>query len=203
MLKGHITFFLVSQLNKGKYSRSGFLNKQESANIFYLVKLRKVNSIPELSFACSLYQFRKGFHLLKYIPILTLFTTWYQPAVYIAESAISNGNAGSSADGSENTAAIVGGFALIFIAAASSVLLQVGKNTPPVSVQTAEYSGPSLSYYINKFQPASEIIKASSAPPATEGSTPLPTEPSAQEVSQPEADADQVKPEQDASPSVS
>lgn len=83
------------------------------------------------------------------------------------------------------------------------MLLQVGKNTPPVSVQTAEYSGPSLSYYINKFQPASEIIKASSAPPATEDSTPLPTEPSAQEVSQPEADADQVKPEQDASPSVS
>ncbi|KAK4414275.1 protein MAINTENANCE OF PSII UNDER HIGH LIGHT 1 [Sesamum alatum] len=108
-----------------------------------------------------------------------------EPAVYVAESAISSGTAGSSAVGAENTAAIAAGIALISVAAASSILLQVGKN-PPV-VQTAEYSGPSLSYYINKFTPP-EIIEASAPPP--ESSTPLETETSAQEVSQPEVQAE-------------
>ncbi|KAK4483572.1 hypothetical protein RD792_010771, partial [Penstemon davidsonii] len=96
-----------------------------------------------------------------------------EPAVYVAESAISSGNAGTSADGSENTAAIVAGLALMSIAAASSVLLQVDKK-PPVVQPVADYSGPSLSYYINKFTP-SEITEAS-APPVTESSTPLQTE---------------------------
>ncbi|KAH6772429.1 proline-rich family protein [Perilla frutescens var. hirtella] len=105
-----------------------------------------------------------------------------QPAVYIAESAISSGSAGSSADGSENTAAVVGGIALISIAAASLVLFQVSK-APPV-VQTVDYSGPSLSYYINKFTPPATV--EASAPSVTEGSTPLQTETS----SQPEVLAD-------------
>lgn len=61
-------------------------------------------------------------------------------------------------DGAENTAAIAAGLALIFVAAASTVLLQFGKNPP--QVQTLEYSGPFLSYYINKFKPQ-EIIQAS------------------------------------------
>lgn len=83
----------------------------------------------------------------------------------MAESAISSGNAGSSSDGAGNTVAIAGGLALISIAAASTVLLQVSKNPlPPVS--TVEYSGPSLSYYVNKFKPQ-EIIQAS-APSQTE-----------------------------------
>ncbi|XP_031473867.1 protein MAINTENANCE OF PSII UNDER HIGH LIGHT 1 [Nymphaea colorata] len=81
-----------------------------------------------------------------------------EPTVYVAESVISSGSAGSSADGTENTAAIVAGLGLISIAAASSVLLQVGKGTP--DVKTTEYSGPSLSYYINKFKQP-EIIEAS------------------------------------------
>ncbi|KAI8028435.1 Protein MAINTENANCE OF PSII UNDER HIGH LIGHT 1 [Camellia lanceoleosa] len=81
-----------------------------------------------------------------------------EPAVYVAESAISSGTAGSSADGSENAKALVTGLALISIAAAVSILLQVGKNSPP-QIQTAEYSGPSLAYYINKFKPQ-EIIQA-------------------------------------------
>ncbi|KAL0464239.1 UNVERIFIED_CONTAM: protein MAINTENANCE OF PSII UNDER HIGH LIGHT 1 [Sesamum latifolium] len=119
-----------------------------------------------------------------------------EPAVYVAESAISSGTAGSSSDGAENTAAIAAGIALISVAAASSILLQVGKNPPPV-VQTAEYSGPSLSYYINKFTPA-EIIEASAPPP--ESSTALQTETSAQEVSQPEV---QVEPQQETAPSDS
>ncbi|CAL5379832.1 unnamed protein product [Camellia sinensis] len=81
-----------------------------------------------------------------------------EPAVYVAESAISSGTAGSSADGSEKAKAIVTGLALVSVAAAASILLQVGKNSPP-QIQTAEYSGPSLTYYINKFKPQ-EIIQA-------------------------------------------
>ena len=80
-----------------------------------------------------------------------------EPTIYIAESAISSGSAGSSADGSENTVVIAAGIALVSIAAASTVLLQVGKNEP--QVQTLQYSGPSLSYYIDKFKPP-EIIQA-------------------------------------------
>ncbi|MCD7465537.1 3'-5' DNA helicase [Datura stramonium] len=91
-----------------------------------------------------------------------------EPAVYVAESAISSGTAGTSSDGSENTLAIAAGIGLIAIASASSILLQVGKNSPP-PIQTMEYSGPSLSYYINKFKPA-EIVQASvtEAPTAPE-----------------------------------
>lgn len=91
-----------------------------------------------------------------------------EPTVYVAESVISSGNAGSSSDGAENTAAIAGGLALISIAAASSILLQVGRN-PPAQVQTAEYSGPSLSYYISKFKPP-EIVPAS-APSLSQSSS--------------------------------
>ncbi|KAF7836249.1 protein MAINTENANCE OF PSII UNDER HIGH LIGHT 1-like [Senna tora] len=83
-----------------------------------------------------------------------------EPAVYVAESVISSGSAGSSSDGAENTAAIAAGLALISVAAASSILLQVGKNSPQ-EVQTVEYSGPSLSYYINKFKPSEELVQAS------------------------------------------
>ncbi|KAF8403696.1 hypothetical protein HHK36_011800 [Tetracentron sinense] len=79
-----------------------------------------------------------------------------EPAVYVAESAISSGNASSSSQGAENTVAVAAGLALISVAAASSILLQVGKNPP----QMQSYSGPSLSYYINKFKPP-EIIETS------------------------------------------
>lgn len=97
----------------------------------------------------------------------------------MVESSISSGNRGSSSDGSENTVAITSGFALISIAAASLVLLLVGKN-PPV-IQTSEYSGPSLSYYINKFTPLEATV-----PTVTETPASLQTESSAPEVSQPE-----------------
>ncbi|KAG5626446.1 hypothetical protein H5410_011664 [Solanum commersonii] len=114
-----------------------------------------------------------------------------EPAVYVAESAISSGTAGTSSDGAENTVAISAGIALISVAAASSILLQVGKNSPP-PVQTVEYSGPSLSYYINKLKPA-EIVQASI--------TEAPTAPETEEVantpevesSAPEAPAPQVE----------
>ena len=43
---------------------------------------------------------------------------------------VENDTVGSSSDGAKNTAAVAVGIALISIAAASSVLLQVGKNAP-------------------------------------------------------------------------
>lgn len=92
----------------------------------------------------------------------------------MAESAISSGTAGTSSDGAQNTAAIAAGLALISIAAASSILLQVGKNSPP-QVQKVEYSGPSLSYYINEFK-TREITQAPSVSTETELSSSVPTE---------------------------
>lgn len=72
--------------------------------------------------------------------------------MYVAESAISSGAAGTSAEGAENTAAISAGLVLITVAAASSILIQVNKNQP--QVPEAAYNGPPLSYYVAKFQPA-------------------------------------------------
>ncbi|XP_061367126.1 protein MAINTENANCE OF PSII UNDER HIGH LIGHT 1 [Gastrolobium bilobum] len=113
-----------------------------------------------------------------------------EPAVYVAESAISSGTAGTSSDGAENTAAIAAGIALISVAAASSILLQVGKNPP--QIQTAEYSGPSLGYYINKFKPP-EITQAS-IPSEAELSSSVQSESSPPEVSQVQVESE-VQPE--------
>ncbi|KAL5208710.1 hypothetical protein ABZP36_033145 [Zizania latifolia] len=101
-----------------------------------------------------------------------------EPAVYVAESAISSGAAGAAADGSENTAAIAGGLALIFAAAVSSILIQVSKNQPPA--QTAPYSGPPLSYYVAKFQPAPAALSLQTAVYA-----PVPDEPIVKATSSP------------------
>ncbi|KAF6150200.1 hypothetical protein GIB67_023155 [Kingdonia uniflora] len=91
-----------------------------------------------------------------------------EPSIYVAEGAISSGTSGTSSDGAENTVAIAAGIALIFVSVASSILLQVGKNPPPV--ENLEYSGPSLSYYIDKFTPA-EIIEASIVIPTEDSSS--------------------------------
>uniref|UniRef100_A0A1J3I0N0 Protein MAINTENANCE OF PSII UNDER HIGH LIGHT 1 n=1 Tax=Noccaea caerulescens TaxID=107243 RepID=A0A1J3I0N0_NOCCA len=107
-----------------------------------------------------------------------------EPAVYVAESAISSGTAGSSSDGAENTAAIVAGVALIAVAAASSILLQVGKDAP-ARPKPVDYSGPSLSYYINKFKPSS-FPALTEAPPVAQQETTLPETSPAVEA-QPEA----------------
>lgn len=77
-------------------------------------------------------------------------------------------------------AAIAAGLALISIAAASSILLQVDKKPP--QVQTVEYSGPSLTYYINKFK-LQEMIEAS-VPSQTESSSSVQVDSSAEEVPQ-------------------
>ncbi|XP_021773212.1 uncharacterized protein LOC110737147 [Chenopodium quinoa] len=91
-----------------------------------------------------------------------------EPVVYVAESAISSGTAGSSSDGAENTSAIAAFLGLFIVAGASSILLQVGKNAP--QMQTTVYSGPSLSYYVNKFKPT-ETIEVSAPSPSESSST--------------------------------
>ncbi|XP_050235022.1 protein MAINTENANCE OF PSII UNDER HIGH LIGHT 1 [Mercurialis annua] len=112
-----------------------------------------------------------------------------EPVVYIAESAISSGTAGTSSDGSENAAAVSAGIGLLCIAAASLILFLVGRApTPPI--QTAEYSGPSLSYYVNKFKPAEIVQAAEPTPVESSPSVELPPEISAPEVSE-----TQVQPE--------
>ncbi|KAJ0101139.1 hypothetical protein Patl1_05706 [Pistacia atlantica] len=115
-----------------------------------------------------------------------------EPAVYVADSAISSGTAGSSSAGAENTAAIASGLALISIAAASSILLQVNKSAPP-PLQTAEYNGPSLTYYINKFKPP-EIVEAS-VPSETESSSPVQPEITTQEAPQIQVQSEYPVPE--------
>jgi len=107
----------------------------------------------------------------------------------VAESAISSGSAGSSSDGAENTAAIAAGLALISVAAASSILLQVGKNAPP-QIQPTEYTGPSLTYYINKFKPP-EITEVSLTSEAEVSAAEQPS--SATDLSQVQVEA-QVQP---------
>ncbi|XP_010491301.1 PREDICTED: uncharacterized protein LOC104768905 [Camelina sativa] len=128
-----------------------------------------------------------------------------EPAVYVAESAISSGTAGSSSDGAENTAAIVAGIALIAIASASSILLQVGKDAPS-RPKTVDYSGPSLSYYINKFK-TSEILAPSvtDAPPVAEQEPSLPETPpvTQEEPSLPETMASEAQPEESSVPTSS
>uniref|UniRef100_A0A0E0CLZ2 Proline-rich family protein n=1 Tax=Oryza meridionalis TaxID=40149 RepID=A0A0E0CLZ2_9ORYZ len=107
-----------------------------------------------------------------------------EPTVYVAESAISSGAAGAAADGSENTAAIAGGLALVFVAGVSSILIQVGKNQPPP--QATVYSGPPLSYYVAKFQPSLAAVAlqqqqppAVDAPATEDASSPAPASPAA------------------------
>lgn len=92
-----------------------------------------------------------------------------EPVVYVAESAISSGTAGTSSEGSENTAALVAGLALIVVAGASSILIQVSKNQPPVQTP---YSGPPLSYYVAKFQPAAAAFSVQPSPPVVEAAAP-------------------------------
>lgn len=81
-----------------------------------------------------------------------------EPTMYVAESPISSGEAGTSTNGAENTAAISFGLGLILLAGTSSILLQVGKNPP--NAESLEYSGPPLNYYIKKFN-TPRVIEAS------------------------------------------
>ncbi|KAL6634163.1 hypothetical protein ACP70R_026834 [Stipagrostis hirtigluma subsp. patula] len=105
-----------------------------------------------------------------------------EPMVYVAESAISSGTAGTSAEGAENTAAIAGGLVLITVAAASSILIQVSKNQPQVPAAT--YSGPPLSYYVAKFQdqPVAAVEAPAPAAPVEVQDSPAAIEASAPET---------------------
>nr|ABK25777.1 unknown [Picea sitchensis]ACN40485.1 unknown [Picea sitchensis] len=83
-----------------------------------------------------------------------------EPTMYVADSAISSGEAGTSTTGADNKVAISFGLALIFLAGSSSVLLQVGKDPP--NAESLEYSGPPLNYYIKKFN--TPLVIETSAP---------------------------------------
>lgn len=72
-----------------------------------------------------------------------------EPTVYVSESAISSGEAGTSSEGSEQTATVAISLGLVMLGAVSLVLSEVG-NDPP-KAESTEYSGPPLSYYIKKF----------------------------------------------------
>ncbi|CAK7336457.1 unnamed protein product [Dovyalis caffra] len=117
-----------------------------------------------------------------------------EPAVYVAESAISSGSAGSSADGSEGMVARTAGLGLLSVAVAALVLVLVGKT--PSDITVAEYNGPSLSYYINKFKPE-EIIQAA-VPSQTDSPSSVQAESSA-----PEAPEMQVQSQYEPEPSTS
>lgn len=82
----------------------------------------------------------------------------WQPTIYVAESAISTGAAGSNAGGSEGILAVVGGIGLVAIAGAAAVLLSASKNAP---APATSYVGPPLSYYVSKFSQ-----ETASSPPA-------------------------------------
>ncbi|CAI0421614.1 unnamed protein product [Linum tenue] len=125
-----------------------------------------------------------------------------EPTVYVAESAISSGAAGSSSSGAENTAAISGGLALIAIAAASSILLQVNKNAPPPQVQTAAYNGPSLTYYINKFKPP-EVVQAAAPAEPESVAQPVQTESAVTETESAASEAPQVEAQSEVQPESS
>lgn len=83
-----------------------------------------------------------------------------EPTVYVAESVLSSGEAGSSTEGTSNTAAVAFGFGLAAIASAASVLLTVGKNAPVSLTEAVGYDGPPLSYYVSKFSEAPVIEAA-------------------------------------------
>ncbi|KAK1276724.1 hypothetical protein QJS04_geneDACA010003 [Acorus gramineus] len=108
-----------------------------------------------------------------------------EPSVYVSESAISSGSAGTSSEGTDNVVAIAAGLSLISIAAASLILLQVSKNTP--QIQT-EYSGPPLSYYINEFKPP-KIMEAAVVPAEPLSSPSIGSETNGPEVPQVEVES--------------
>lgn len=72
-----------------------------------------------------------------------------EPTVYVSETAISSGAAGTSSEGSEQTATVAISLGLVMLGAVSLVLSEVGNDSP--KAESTEYSGPSLSYYIKKF----------------------------------------------------
>lgn len=115
----------------------------------------------------------------------------WQPTIYVAESAISTGAAGSNSGGSESILAVVGGIGVVAIAGAAAVLLTASSNTP---APATSYVGPPLSYYVSKFsqETAASTLSAQIVPPVPE-SPPLAEDLS---ISQPEvAVADEARPE--------
>lgn len=87
-----------------------------------------------------------------------------EPTVYVSESAISSNTVGDSSSGSEQTLIVAGGLALGLLLGAALVLQGVNTSSPLSSSES--YSGPTLSYYIQKFTPAPTIIPDQPPAPA-------------------------------------
>lgn len=88
-----------------------------------------------------------------------------EPTVYIAESAISTGTAGESSDGSGGTLLISGFLGLAAVGGAAAVLFSIG-STGPAVVPDTPYDGPSLTYYVQKFEgelAASKVVVVEAA----------------------------------------
>ncbi|OAE22943.1 hypothetical protein AXG93_2997s1070 [Marchantia polymorpha subsp. ruderalis] len=88
---------------------------------------------------------------VRFIPSVVL--NFFQPTMYVADSAISSNSAGTSSEGAENNLAVAGFLSLFAVAGAATVLFSVTKNVPTPPEITVGYTGPALSYYIAKFSP--------------------------------------------------
>eukprot|EP00249_Psilotum_nudum_P008113 c21050_g1_i1 orf=158-820(+) len=86
-----------------------------------------------------------------------------EPTMYVAENEI--GSDISTDDANQNTLAISFGLGSIIIAGATSVLVLVGNNSPEQQSQDFLYTGPSLSYYIQKFNVSVEVKPVVTAAP--------------------------------------
>ncbi|CAM6105633.1 unnamed protein product [Calypogeia fissa] len=77
-----------------------------------------------------------------------------EPTVYVADSVLSSGEAGSSTEGTSNTVGLALGFGVVALAGAAAVLLIAGQNAPVSVTEEVGYNGPPLSYYVSKFSKA-------------------------------------------------
>eukprot|EP00850_Spirogloea_muscicola_P017352 SM000148S01029 [mRNA] locus=s148:126066:126431:- [translate_table: standard] len=99
------------------------------------------------------------------LPVPPLPPLLLQPTVYVADSLISTNTAGASQSGSGGTITIVALLAVALVAGAAAILFIVGSPSPYGAEEP--YSGPPLSFYIDKFQSEAGVTKpAAPSPPA-------------------------------------
>eukprot|EP00897_Mesotaenium_endlicherianum_P008725 jgi/Mesen1/7881/ME000420S07027 len=127
-----------------------------------------------------------------------------EPTIYVADSAFSTSTRGSSSEGSSGTLTIVSFLAVAVVSGAAAVLFTVGKS--PVAAPEDSYSGPPLTYYIQKFSgveapaefSAPAISEPESAPAVSEPEPASPItqlESAASAVTEPESAPPTVEPE--------
>lgn len=89
-----------------------------------------------------------------------------EPTVYVSDNVISSNTAGDSSSGSAQTLIVAGGLALGLLLAAALVLQGVNTSSPGALLSSSElYTGPNLSYYIQKFSPAPTLVPEQPPPP--------------------------------------